>query len=368
MAPFVMGHFANPSGSHSMARAARRALEEAREQVAALVGARPAEVVFTSGGTEADNLAVLGTLLAGGEGGPVKALCSAIEHAAVLEPLRAISDGRFARRAELAEIGVDEAAVIDIDQLSAALDDGVRLVSVMAANNEVGTVQPLAEVAGVVRGSAPAAVLHTDAVQAAGYLDLATVASGFDLVSLSAHKIGGPKGIGALIVRPPSSLQAILYGGGQEQERRSGTQNVAGAVGFGAAAAAQRSSRVQETSRLATLRDRFADMVLDLGGVTETVPRASTLPSHCHLLFDGLDHEELLVLFDRGGLCASGGASCASGALGASHVLKAMGLSDAAARSGIRFSLGHTTVPSEVERAVDVVSATLEALRGVRPR
>src|SRR5579875_3124139 len=361
MAPFVDQRYANPSGAHALARDARRAVEEAREEVAELVGARPAEVVFTSGGTEADNLAVLGTLARCA--GPAEAVCSSIEHAAVLSPMRAAAQ-RTAAVPGVPGIGLHEVparadGVVDLDALAAVLGHQTVLVSVMTANNEVGTVQPIAEVARVVRALAPRAVLHT-----AAYLDLAEVTAPCDLVSLSAHKVGGPKGVGALVVRSPHDVVPLVLGGGQEQERRSGTHNVAGIVGFATALRAAVAERPTERARVAQLRDRFADAVLGaVPDAIETVPRTATLPGHCHLRFEGLDHDELLVVLDRGGVCASAGSACASGALEPSHVLVAMGLDRAQARSGVRFTLGRTTSAEEVDQAAAVVASAVASLR-----
>jgi len=366
MAPFADQRFANPSGAHALARDARRAVEEAREEIAELVGARPGEVVFTSGGTEADNLAVFGTLARCP--GPAEAVCSAIEHAAVLGPMRAAARSTAAMHGlpsvVLHEVPVSTEGVVDLDALATVLGPQTALVSVMTANNEVGTLQPIAAVSQVVRERAPGALLHTDAVQAAAYLDLVELAAPCDLVSLSSHKLGGPKGVGALVVRSPHAVAPVLLGGGQEQDRRSGTHNVAGIVGFAAALRVAVAERAVERERVGQLRDRFADALLArVPGVVESVPRASTLPGHCHLRFEGLEQDELIVLLDRGGVCASAGSACASGALEPSHVLVAMGLGRDQARSGVRFTLGHTSTKEEVDHAIAVVAHAVACLR-----
>lgn len=367
MAPYAAQWYGNASGAHRVARRARRALEDAREEVAALLGARPGEVVFTSGGTEAANLAVFGTLAAR-PAPPGAVVHSAVEHPAVLEPCAAAARGARAvfgvPGVERRVAPVDGAGRVDPGALGALLGGEVALVSVMAANNEVGTVQPLDEVAVVVRRLAPEAVLHTDAVQAAAHLDPAATAP-CDLVSVSAHKLGGPKGAGALVVRDGVALAPLLYGGGQERERRSGTHDVAGAVGLAAALRACAENRPAETARLAALRDRLGDGLAALDGVTETVPRALTLPGHLHLLVEGVEREELLVLLDEEGLCASAGSSCASGALQESHVLAAMGLrpGGGADRAPLRLTLGHPTTAADVDRALAVVPAVLARLR-----
>jgi cysteine desulfurase len=341
----------NPTGSHRLARAGRLVVEEARDVVAGALGCAPGEVVFTGGGTEADNLAVFGTLAAW----PGRAVCSAVEHHAVLAPVASVG-GTLAP--------VDRTGVVDLEALAAVLDDGVALVSVMLVNNEVGMVQPLAEVAEVVRRHAPRAVLHTDAVQAVPWLDVARLAALAALISVTAHKVGGPQGVGALVVRDGTPLRARLLGGGQERERRSGTHNVAGIAGFAAALAATVAEREATVARVGRLRDRLADGLLAaVPGTTETGARAGKVAGSCHLLFDGIESEALLVLLDQEGVCATAASSCASGALEPSHVLAAMGVGRDAAKGSLRLSLGHTTTDDDVDRALAVVPPAVERLR-----
>jgi cysteine desulfurase len=351
--------YGNASGSHRVARDARRALEEARDEVAGHLGAAPGEIVFTSGGTEADNLAVFGTIGAiGTVDGPVTVVCSAVEHAAVLEPCRAL--GRRPGVTFL-EAPVDADGAVDLGALDSLLAgaENVALVSVMAANNEVGTVQPLDGVVETVRRRAPGARVHTDAVQAAPWLDVARTTGGADLVSVSAHKLGGPKGSGALVVRGGVAITPILYGGGQERERRSGTHDVAAAVGLAAALSAPR-----DVDRTRALRDRLADGLLAaVPGAVESADRHRILPGHCHLSFPGTEQEELLVLLDEAGICASAGAACASGALEPSHVLTAMGIPPDRVRASVRFTLGHTTTAHDVEAALAAVPVAVARLR-----
>jgi cysteine desulfurase len=365
MAPFAYDRFANASGSHRASRSSRQALEDARDQVASSLGADPAEVVFTGGGTEADNLAVLGAARAraGRRAAPV-VVCSAFEHAAVKEPCRALAKGVFGTGFELREIPVDRQGVVELDGLVELLDDDVVVVSVMLANNEVGTVQPLAAVAELVRQGAPNAALHCDAIQAVPSVDVSSVTALVDLLSVSAHKLGGPKGSGALVVRRGLDLVPLVFGGGQERERRSGTHDVGAAVGFATALASLDVERQNDTARIKNLRDALAEGLVAIDGVRETVDRRSVLPGHCHLLFDGCEQEELLVLLDDGGVCASGGAACASGALEPSPALLAMGLGAKEAASAVRFSLGHTTTARDISLALDVVPAAVAALRG----
>jgi cysteine desulfurase len=364
VAPFLAGYYGNPSGSHRLARQARQALEEARDEVAALLGCGPGEVVFTSGGTESVNLALFGALgarrAARRPGGVV--VHSAVEHPAVLESCRAALARGDAEEVRVAP--VDAHGTVDLDALVRLLGPEVSVVSVMAANNEVGTVEPLAEVGRLVRRLAPEAVLHSDAVQAAAALDLAEAAACADLVSVSSHKLGGPKGAGALVVRDGTALAPILHGGGQERERRSGTNDVAGAVGLAAALRACAAGRHDETGRRRALRDRLADALVGaVAGLTETVPRDLTLPGHLHVTIEGTDREELLVLLDHGGVCAAAGSSCASGALEPSHVLAAMGVDPARARGALRLTLGHTTTDDDVDRVIEVLPAAVARLR-----
>jgi cysteine desulfurase len=352
MLAFLGADYGNPSGVHTMARRARQAVDDGRETMAALLDAPPGDVIFTAGGSEADNLAVVGAHAR--RGGRV--VCSAVEHHAVLEPCRALG-------CEVVPVRTD--GTIDLDRLEAALDPGVSVVSVMAANNEVGVVQPLAEVAALVRDRAPDAVLHTDAVQAFPWLDVGRLTAGFDLVSVSAHKFGGPKGVGALAVRHQVELDPLIRGGGQERGRRAGTHNVAGIAGMAAAAAATDAGRATTVARVAALRDRLADGLLEaVSGALETGRRETKVAGNCHLLFPGVESEALLVLLDESGVWASAGSACASGALDPSHVLLAMGLDRGEAASSIRFSLGSTTTDEEVDLALQVVPKAVARLRG----
>jgi cysteine desulfurase len=356
MTPMLTEHFGNPSGSHAVARRAKQAIEEAREVVADALGAAPGEVVFTGGGTEADNLAVAGVYEA--VGGAV--VCTAVEHHAVLHSCRHLG-GRV--------VGVDASGVIDMAALARALDGDVCLVSVMLANNEVGVVQPLAEVAAMVRSRTPAAVLHTDAVQAFPWLDVAELAADAALISISAHKFGGPKGVGALVVRSGTPLAPLLHGGGQERGLRSGTHDVAGIVGMAAAVTACVSSRKAVVERVVALRDRLADSLLAaVPGCVENGSRSLKVAGNCSLSFPGVESEALLVLLDAAGVCASAGSACASGAMEPSHVLTAMGVPPELALGSLRLSLGWSSTDDDVDRAVAAVAGAVEQLRGSASR
>jgi cysteine desulfurase len=365
MLPYLRDSYGNPSGSHAMARSARKAIDDAREVVAEALGAKPGEVVFTSGGTESDNLAVLGDSdqrIAAGR--PAALVASAIEHHAVLDPVES-RHGRL--------VGVDARGVIDLDELAGVLDPQVALVSVMAVNNEVGTIQPIDEVAALVRRLAPDAVVHTDAVQALQWLDLGQLASTVDLISISGHKFGGPKGVGALVVRDGTALAARTLGGGQERERRSGTQNVAGIVGLGEALRLTLATRDATVERATKLRDRLLDGLLasvrDLAesaaavDATGTPDRSHRVPGIAHVCIDGVDSESMLFLLEKADLCASAASSCASGAMEPSHVLAAMGVPAELAGGSLRLSLGWASTDADVDAALAAVPPAVERLR-----
>ena len=347
MTPFFTERFANPSGSHRFARDSRRAIDESRDLIAELIGVAPGEVVFTGCGTESDNHAISG--VSGG------AVCSAAEHHAVLHPVEA-RDGTI--------VGVDATGHVDLDRLADALDERTGVVSVMAVNNEVGTITDLAAVAAVVRDRAPQAVLHTDAVQAACWLDLREIAPLVDSMSLSAHKFGGPKGVGVLTMRRGTEPRPLMIGGGQEREHRPGTHNVAGIASMTAALAETDAQRAAEGERLAGLRNRLVDgLQATVDGVVETVPRDRKVAGSAHVCFDGVESESLLFLLDEAELCASAASACASGAMEPSHVLSAMGVDRSLAGGALRLSLGHTTTAADVDLAVDVVADCVVRLR-----
>jgi cysteine desulfurase len=385
MIPLLTRDYGNPSGAHRMARDANRVLDDARETMAGVLGAEPGQIVFTAGGTEADNLAITGVLEARGGGLPV---CSAIEHHAVLEPVEH-HGGRV--------VDVDATGVIDLDRLEAALDDQVAVVSVMTANNETGVIQPLADVVALVRRTAPQALVHTDAVQALCWIDLAAAGADVDLLSVSAHKFGGPKGVGALVVRDEAAVSAILKGGGQERGRRGGTHNVAGIAAMAVAAEQTAAERPEAAPRVAALRDRLADGILAaLDGVTETgvmetgvmetgvmetgvtesgVPgtgvtasgagadRSAKTANICHLCFEGIESEALLFLLEKEEIMASAASSCSSGAMEPSHVLAAMGFDRALAFGSLRLSLGYGSTDADVDAALNAVPAAVRRLR-----
>ncbi len=355
MVPFLETQFANPSGAHRMARRAREAIDDAREIVADALGFDPHGVVFTSGGTEADNLAVRGVAAATG----TTALCPATEHHAVLHPVEAVG-GRVVR--------VEADGTVDLDHLAAQLEPEAGppagLVSAMLVNNESGLIADLDAVAEVVRRHAPGALMHTDAVQAVNWVDLAESARAADLLSLSAHKFGGPKGVGVLALRPGVALSAQQLGGGQEADRRSGTHNTAGIVALGAALAELAKTRDADIERLGSMADRLADgLAAAIDGCRATVARSQRAAGICQLLIEGIETEALLVLLDRCDVMASAAASCASGAMEPSHVLAAMGIDRRVAAGSLRLSLGWCTEPWEVEHALEFIPPCVEQLR-----
>lgn len=353
MLAFYGERFGNPSGSHRMARDARKAIDEARDVVAGTLGCRPAEIVFTGCGTEADNAAIAGALRRRGSG--AAAVCPATEHHAVLHVVEQ-AGGRT--------VGVDASARVDLDKLAAALDDSVAIVSVMAVNNEVGSVTSLAEVAALVHRLAPHALLHTDAVQAATWLDLRTLTPHVHLMSLSAHKFGGPKGVGVLVAKDGVSIEPLLRGGGQEHDRRSGTHNVAGIVAMAEALRITDERRVADVERIAALRDRLVDGLLaEVPDTIETVPRAHKVAGSAHVCFAGAESEALLFLVDQAGICASAASACSSGAMEPSHVLAAMGVDHSHAFGALRLTLGYASTDADVDRALDVIPGAVAQLR-----
>jgi cysteine desulfurase len=361
MRPFLADTFGNPSGAHAAARSAKTALEEAREQIAGALGAEPSEIVFTAGGTEADNLAVKGGARAARSAGLGDGVVTtAFEHKGVLAPCDRLAADGF----RVARVPVGADGVVDLDALARSLDDRTTVVSVMLVNNEIGTIQPLDAIADLVRARAPHGVLHTDAVQAVPWLDVAGATARADLVSLSAHKFGGPKGVGVLVRKRDVPIEPLIEGGGQEWGLRSGTANVAGAVGIATALRVTTERRASEVARVGALRDRLTE------GLAERVPDcfvngdvARKVAGNCHVGFRGVEAEALLVLLDRDGVYAAAGSSCTSGATEPSHVLSAMGLSRDDALASIRLSLGYASTDADVDTALDVIPRAVEQLR-----
>src|SRR5436190_9341610 len=362
MEPFLTEQYANPSGMHAAARTSKTALEAARETVAEVCGCEPREVVFTGGGSEGDNLAVKGAAWAARDRtGADGVVTTGIEHKAVLGSCDRLARDGF----RVARIGADSAGLVDLGALADALDDQTAVVSVMLVNNETGIVQPIAEVAGLVRDRAPQAVLHTDAVQAPSWLDLRSWAAGSDLVTISGHKFGGPKGVGALVVRDGVELVPLVDGGGHEGARRAGTQNVAAIVGLAAALRATDAHRGAECARIAELRDQLqAGLARTVAGFVINGDPRHRVEGIVNCSFKGIEAETLLVALDQQAVHASSGSACGSGAIDPSHVLLAMGIGPDRARSSIRFSLGHASNAADIDAALAIVPEAANRLVG----
>jgi cysteine desulfurase len=348
----------NASSLHASGRSARRVVEESREAIAAQVGAQPAEVIFTSGGTESDNLAIKGAVWAGIESGRRRVVTSAIEHHAVLDSVAWLGQSATA---EVSYAPVDSDGRLNMSALTSTVDSETALVSVMWANNEVGALQPVRQIAGL--AAVHGAISHSDAVQAVGHVDVNFAASGLDLLSFTAHKLGGPYGIGALLARREMRLAPILHGGGQERDVRSGTLDVAAAAGFAAALDLAIKTRVQEEQRIRRLRRQLVNSVL--AAVPWAIwygPRAEEahLPGIASIGFPGCSADAILMLLDAAGIDCATGAACSAGVSQPSHVLTAMGCSEAEARSALRFSLGHTSTLADV---LALAAALPEAVR-----
>lgn len=360
MLPYLnSGSFGNPSSAHRFGRAARAGLEQARKEVAAAVGAEPSQVVFTSGGTEADNLAVIGAALAARHHGrPMLAAVSAVEHKAVLAAAHHVAH----LGGEEIVLPVDSSGLLDQDALETALARSPAVVSVMWVNNETGVQQPVEEIAR--RCAAAGVLLHSDAVQAFGKVPVALNDLPCTLLTISGHKIGAPKGIGALIVRDRKAVEAIIHGGGQQFGIRPGTENVAGAVALGRAAALAAAEQATEAARLAALRDSLIERLRAV--VPDLVVHGLAAPRAPHVLcigIPGADSEALLMHLDLAGVAASGGSACSTGAMEPSHVLTAMGVPRALALGSIRLSLGHETRAEDLDRAVEVFPKVVEKVR-----
>ncbi len=350
MEPFAVDNFGNSSGLHAVSRLAKNALEDARERLAALIGAAPMEIVFTAGGTESDNLALKGAVLGGtGRSGLVT---SAIEHDAILETAHFLE--RHDTRVTV--VGVDSEGRADPEAVARAVDGDTALVSIMMINNETGAIQDIAAISAAVKRSNPDALVHTDAVQAFACEPIDVNHLGVDLLTISAHKFGGPKGSGLLYVREGTALEPVIHGGGQELGRRSGTHDVAAAVGLANAAAMAFDDRGRFQTDVAAARDRMEELMgTALPDMVVNTPSKGRSSHHLNVRFPGVRNETLLMLLDRNGVCASAGSACQSGAATVSHVLEAIGLTPDAARESVRFSLGWTSTIEEADAAADIV-------------
>lgn len=360
MARALTGLFGNPSSVHYYGQQAKAALDEARSAVGALLGAEPAEVVFTGSGTEADNLAIRGVAEALEGAGRKHLVTSGIEHEAVLNTYKAL-----ARRGwKTTNLPVDATGIVSPDRLREAMADDTALVSIMHANNEIGTIQPITELAQIAH--ARGALFHTDAVQSAGKLPLNVRTLGVDLLAISAHKFYGPKGVGALWIKRGVRLVPTMTGGKQERNRRAGTENTSGIIGMGVAAAKALSTLGTEGPRLAALRDRLENGILAAVPNTEVNgARGSRVPNTSNISFDRVEAESLLIALDLEGVAVSTGSACSSGTLEPSHVLRAMNLPAHRAQNSIRFSLGAGNTEEQIDHVIATLPRVVAKLRSL---
>jgi cysteine desulfurase len=363
MAPWQHGVVGNPSGSHRAAREARQAVEEARDEVAAFVGAKPGGVIFTAGGTESCHLAVVGVTnhhRRCHERSEI--LISKVEHHAVMDAAEMMA--RDHENVRVLYIEVDSDGVVDLDSLHEQLSEETALVSVMAVNNETGVRQPLDGVNSISKSLIQGGVTtHTDAVAAAPWSSLSTITASIDLISICGHKLGGPVNSGALIVRNDVALDAVIPGGGQERGRRGGTVDVAAVVGLATALRLTKHDLSEVNDRVLDYQEKLMAALSFLPGCEITAPGAARVPGTVHVTFEGLASDELLFLLDQEGVCASAAASCSSGAATQSHVLEAMGVSPERARGSIRFSMGVETTDADVDALIRILSSVVYRLR-----
>ena len=354
--------YGNASSVHTFGQSAKALLDDARASVAALLGAQPAEIVFTGGGTESDNIAIRGAVGVSSPNGRRHLIASTIEHEAVLNTIKDLT--RHGWTATYLPVGAS--GIVDPSDLETAITDQTALVSVMHANNEIGTLQPITELASIAH--AHGALFHTDAVQTAGKYHLSTSELGVDLLSISGHKFNGPKGVGALWVRRGTRLTSSLTGGRQERNRRAGTENVAGIAGLGVAAQVAADKLNGESSRLGRLRDRLESEILCNVSGAELNGTGQRVSNTTNISFDGIEAEALLIALDLEGIAVSTGSACSSGTLEPSHVLRAMGFSPQRAQSSIRFSLGLGNTEEHVTRVVESLPPIVSKLRQLSGR
>ncbi len=363
MLPYFSERYGNPSSIYGLAQDARKGVDSARTKVAGILGCRPTEVIFTSGGTESDNTAIKGVALAAGWGNHI--VTSAIEHHAVLHAAQFLEKFGF----QVTYVPVDAEGIVDLDALEDAITDRTVLVSVMYANNEIGTVQPIPEIAAIVKRQSArwshGISFHTDAVQAAGALDLDVDRLGVDLLSLSAHKFYGPKGMGVLYIRRGTPFLPQHQGGSQERYKRAGTENNAGIVGTAAALELAVAERAEESVRLVALRDRLIEGLLKIPGSRLNGHHRERLPNNVNVSFEGVEGEALLVGLDFAGVCASTGSACTTASLEPSHVLTALGLPADVAHASLRLTLGRANTDEDVAYLLEVLQPLIERLRAV---
>lgn len=361
MLPYLKEQFGNPSSVHWAGRAVSSAVEKAREQVAAIINASPAEIVFTSCGSESDNFAIKGTALALKDKGN-HIITTAVEHPAVLSTAKALEKDGF----EVTVLPVDQDGMLNLDDLRAAITDKTILISAMWGNNETGTLFPVAEIGKIAKEKKIR--FHTDAVQAIGKVPVDVRAANVDMLALSGHKIGAPKGVGALYIKRGTKLTPLMHGGHQERNRRAGTHNVAGIIALGKACEIAQEELKSTPARLARLRDRLQEGILDSIPETKLNGHPSNrLPSTLNISFSYIEGESILMNLDMKGVAASSGSACTSGSLEPSHVMGAMGVDIALAHSSTRFSLGHETTEEDIDYVIEVLPPIIQRLRDMSP-
>lgn len=361
MAPYLKGVYGNPSSLHTVGQVAKEALDSAREKIAKCLGANPSEIYFTSGGSEADNQAIRSAALLGARKGKKHIITTAFEHHAVLHTLKKLEKEGF----EVTYLDVHENGIVTAEEVKAAIRPDTALVTVMYANNEVGTIQPIRKIGEVCR--AAGVVFHTDAVQAVGHLPVNVQADNIDMLSLSAHKFHGPKGVGALYCKKGLPLLTFVEGGAQERGKRAGTENIAGIASMAAALEEAVENLEENSAKEAALRDRLIDGLSKIPHSKLNGDRDKRLPGNVNMCFEGIEGESLLLLLDAKGICASSGSACTSGSLDPSHVLLALGLPHEVAHGSLRLSLSEYNTEEEIEQIIQAVPKVVEYLRNISP-
>lgn len=361
MLPYYCEQYGNPSSLYAFGQTAHRAITKARAQVAAALGATEREIYFTSGGSEADNWAIKGAAALGKAKGKTHIITTAIEHHAVLHTLDALKKEGFT----VTYLPVYANGICRVADVEAAITDETCLVTVMYANNEIGTIQPIGEIGALCRKKG--VLFHTDAVQAVGHIPVDVQKDQIDLLSLSGHKLHAPKGVGALYCRKGIRLPNLIEGGAQESGRRAGTENVPGIVGLGVAITDAVAAMDENAKKLSLLRDKLLDGALQISHSRVTGDRTHRLPGHCSLCFEGVEGESLLLLLDAKGVCGSSGSACTSGSLDPSHVLLAIGLPHEVAHGSLRLTLSDDTTPEEIDYILSVLPPIIDRLRGMSP-
>lgn len=361
MTPWLLENYGNPSSIYSVGRTARTAVETARREIAAALGAEPGEIYFTSCGTEADNWALKGTLNTLAAKGKKHLITTVFEHHAILHSARSLQKQGF----EVTYLPVSERGLVDPADLEAAIRPDTALVSVMLANNEIGTIQPIAELAAIAHSHG--VWFHTDAVQAVGHIPVDVKALGVDMLSLSGHKFHAPKGIGALYIKKGVNPGVYMDGGAQEKNRRAGTENIASIVAMGKALTIACENMTEHAERITAMRNRLIDELTKLPRVRLNGDREQRLPGNCNLSFEGIEGESLLLRLDAAGICASSGSACTSGSLDPSHVLMAIGLPHEVAHGSLRLSLSELTTDEEIDYLLEKIPPVVEGLRAMSP-